>query len=169
MAGQGRPFRVDWRDEDTAAALKRAYQEEHTPAVRERLQALWLLRSGWPLAQAAAATGAHYRTVQRWVAWYRAGGVAAVRAHRLGGTGQACFLSAEAQAQLADEVATGRFRTAAEIRDWIADTYGVTYTIGGIYSCLDRLRRAPKTPRPLRHKADLLARGRFIKGGLPRP
>jgi len=164
---RGRPFRVDWREADSAAALKRAYQAERTPAVRQRLQALWLLRSGWPLAQAAAATGAHYRSVQRWVAWYRAGGVAAVRAHRLGGTGQVPLLSAAAQAQVADEVATGRFRTAAEIQGWIAETYGVTYTLAGIYSLLDRLRCAPKVPRPLHQKADPAAQDRFNKGGLP--
>ncbi len=40
---RGRPFRVDWRDEDTTATLKRAYQHERDAAVRQRLQALWLL------------------------------------------------------------------------------------------------------------------------------
>lgn len=168
MAGRGRPFQVDWREEDSALALKRAFQAERTLAVRQRLQALWLLRSGWPLSQVAAATGAHYRSVQRWVAWYRDGGVAAMRAHRLGGTGQVPFLNAAAQAQVADEVATGRFRTAAEIGAWITQTYGVTYTIAGIYSLLDRLRCAPKVPRPLHQNADLAAQERFKKGGLPR-
>ena len=54
--------------------------------------------------------------------WYRQGGVAAVRGHRLGGHGQPAYLSAEAQAAVAETVATGRFRTAAEVGDWIAAT-----------------------------------------------
>ncbi len=116
-----------------------------------------------------AATGAHYRSVQRWVAWYREGGVAAVCARRMGGTGQPPFLTADAEARVASEVATGRFRTAAEIRDWIAATYGVTYTLGGIYSLLHRLQCAPKLPRPLHQKADLEAQARFKQGGLPAP
>ena len=54
--------------------------------------------------------------------WYRQGGVAAVRGHRLGGHGQPAYLSAEAQAAVAETVATGRFRTAAAVGDGIAAT-----------------------------------------------
>jgi transposase len=113
----------------------------------------------------AEVLGVHYRSVQRWVAWYRAGGLAAVRARRMGGTGQAPFLSAEARAQVADEVATGRFRTAGEIRDWIAARYGVTYTVGGIYSLLKRLRCGPKVPRPVHARADRAAQAAWKRGG----
>src|SRR5438067_1001447 len=164
---RGRPLTIEWQAEDTLEALKAAYQAERDPAVRTRLHALWLLRGGWRLSAVAKVVGTHYRSVQRWVAWYRAGGVAAVRAHRLGGTGQAPFLSAEAQAQVADEVATGRFRTAAEIREWIRAQYGVTYTLGGVYSLLERLRCAPKVPRPVHAKADRAAQAAWKKSSYP--
>jgi transposase len=117
----------------------------------------------------AAALGVHYRTVQRWVDWYRAGGLAAVRAHRMGGHGQPALLSAEAQVAVADAVATGRFRTAAEVGDWIAETYGVRYRPGGLASLLQRLDCAPKVPRPVHAKADLAAQERFKKGDLQPP
>jgi transposase len=158
---------VVWRSEDTEAALKAAYQAEGTGAVRQRLHGLWLLRRGWTLGAVAAALGVHYRTVQRWVDWYRAGGVAAVRARRMGGHGQPAKLSAEAQVAVGEAVATGRFRTAAEVGDWIAQTYGVRYRPGGLAGLLDRLRCAPKVPRPVHEKADLAAQDRFKKGGLP--
>jgi transposase len=103
----------------------------------------------------AEALGAHYRSVQRWAAWYRQGGLGAVRAHRMGGTGQAPFLSAEAEAAVAAEVESGRFRTGAEIRAWIESIYGATYTVAGVYSLLKRLRCAPKVPRPIHAKADV--------------
>ena len=45
--------------------------------------------------------------------------------------GQEPYLSEEAQEQVAEEIATGRFRTAGEIRDWVAEQYGVTYKMGG--------------------------------------
>jgi len=112
--------------------------------------------------------GVDYRSVQRWAAWYRTGGLPAVRAHRLGGTGQPPFLSPAAQAQVADEVATGRFRTAGEIRDWIRAQYGVTYTLGGVYSLLERLRCAPKVPRPVHAKADPEAQAAWKKGASSR-
>ena len=50
---------------------------------------------------------------------------------RWGGKGQEPYLSEEAQEQVAEEIATGRFRTAGEIRDWVAEQYGVTYKMEG--------------------------------------
>jgi len=152
---RGRPFAVEWRVEDTEATLKAAYQAEREPAMRTRLHGLWLLRGGWTLSATAGALGVHYRSVVRWVAWYRAGGLAGVRAHRMGGTGQAAFLSKGAEAEVAAEVETGRFRTGAEIRAWIEAEYGAAYTVAGVYSLLKRLRCAPKVPRPLHEKADI--------------
>ena len=166
---RGRRCEVAWQAEDTVAALKTAYQREGAGAIRQRLQGLWLLRSGWRLGAVAAALGVHYRTVQRWVDWYRAGGLAAVRAHRLGGHGPPALLSAEAQVAVADAVATGRFRTAAEVGDGIAETYGVRYRPGGLASLLQRLACAPKVPRPVHEKADLAAQDRFNKGDLQPP
>ena len=141
----GRPFEVTWREKDTTEALKAAYQGERGSELRTRLHGLWLLRSGWRLPSVAAAVGVHYRTVQRWVGWYREGGVPEVVLHKMGGKGQVPFLTDEAQEQVAQEVATGRFRTGGEIRDWIAEQFGVTYKMGGIYSLMHRLRCSPKS------------------------
>ena len=151
---RGRAFRVTWREEDTKAALKAAYEAERDIELRTRVHGLWLLRSGWRLASVAAAVGVHYRTVQRWVGWYREGGLANVISHKMGGKGQQPYLSDQAQEELAKEVSTGRFRTAGEIRDWITERYGVTYKIGGIYTLMHRLRCGPKVPRPMHDKAD---------------
>ena len=165
MRREGRPFEVAWATADTAAALKVAYQDERDRAIRTRVHALWLLRSGWTLEAVAAAVGTHYRSVQRWVAWYRVGGVAAVRARKMGGHGQAPWLDEVAQAQVAAEVASGRFGTGAQIRDWIAERYGVVYTVAGIYSLLKRLKCSPKVPRPIHTKADPAQQAAFQKGG----
>ena len=71
---RGRRFLVTWCEEDTAEALKAAYQGESDLEFRTRLHGLWFLRCGWRLLSVAAAVGIHYRTVQRWVGWYREGG-----------------------------------------------------------------------------------------------
>ena len=84
----GRPFRVTWGEEDTEEALKAAYERERDIELRRRLHGLWLLRSGWRLPLVTAAVGVHYRTVQRWVGWYREGGLANVVSHKMGGKGQ---------------------------------------------------------------------------------
>lgn len=167
MAGRGRPFVVAWDVADTEEALRAAYRAERDGAVRQRLHALWLLRSGERrMDEVADLVGTTYRTVQRWVAWYRQGGVAAVRTRRMGGYGQPPRLTDEQQEQVAAEVATGRFRNALAIRAWVAETFGVTYTEGGMYSLLERLRCTPKVPRPLHEKANLEEQEAWKKGGL---
>jgi transposase len=161
--GRGRPFRIEWQTEDTGERLHALYRAEPDGAARTRLHGLWLLRTGRRLGEVAAVLGVHYRTVQQWAAWYRAGGVAAVTAPRAGGQGQPARLSPEQQAELAEQVATGRFRTAGEVRAWIAATYGAEYK-SGIYDLLERLQCRPKVPRPLHVKADLAEQERWKKG-----
>ena len=160
-------FVVAWADTDTEAALRAWYRAEPDGAARMRLQGLWLLRRGRPVDEVAATVGVHRRTVDRWVAWYRAGGVAGVRAHRQGGVGQPSRLTAAQREAVAAEVATGRFRSAAEIGAWIAGTYGVAYRPGGVYDLLGRLRCHPKVPRPLHEKADPAAQAAGKGGASP--
>jgi transposase len=161
---RGRPFVVVWRKDDTTEALKETYRAERDGLIRSRLQALWLLRDGRSLGEVTAALGVHYRSLQRWVAWYREGGLALVRARRSGGVGHPAFLSAAAQAEVARAVATGRFRTAAQIRAWIAQTYQVAYTIGGIYTLVERLGCRLKVPRPIHSKTDLAQQEAWKRG-----
>jgi hypothetical protein len=146
---RGRILEIGWRDDDTSEALKTAYLAERDGMIRTRLHALWLLRSGWPL-------GAVARTV------------VAVRPRRMGGVGQPAWLSVEAQAEISDEVAGGRLRTAREIRDWIATRYQVRYTLGGIYSLLERLCCAPKVPRPLHAQTEQAHQEAWKKGDSPK-
>ena len=160
----GRPLRIDWRQEDSSEALKAAYQGEQDINLRTRLHGLWLVRRGWQLGEAARAVGVHRRTVEQWVDWYRQGGVEEVVAHKMGGRGQPRFLSVEQEGELTEEVATGRFRTAGEIRDWIESEYGVSYKPGSVYSLLSRLGCSPKVPRGRHDKTDVAAQESWKKG-----
>lgn len=168
--GRGRPFMVAWQEEDTAEALHTAYRTEPDAAVQPRLHALWLLRDGTrQVGEVAQVLGVNYRTVQRWVAWYREGGRMAVRAHRLGGPGMTAWLTPAQQEQVASEVAIGRFHNGLAIRTWVEATFGVSYTEGGMYSLLERLGCSPKVPRPVHEKADQAAQAAWKKGGSPPP
>jgi transposase len=92
-----------------------------------------------------------------------------VRRHKMGGPGPQPLLSREEEVQVSDAVATGRFRTASEIRDWIAQQYGASYTVGGVYSLLKRLKCGPKVPRPVHAKADPELQAAWKKGGCNKP
>ena len=165
MARRGQWLTIEWAAEDTVAALQARYRRERRMDVRPRLHGLWLVREGQTTHAVAQVLGVHERTVQRWLAWYRHGGLTAVESRHAGGQGAPALLTTEQRAALTAEVATGRFRTAAEIRAWVTETWGVAYTEGGMYALLGRLRCAPKVPRPLHEKTDHLAQARWKKGG----
>jgi len=169
MTRRGRKLGIEWAAGDDAASLYRRYRRERRADVRPRLHGLWLVRTGRTTREAAAVLGVDERTVQRWLAWYRAGGLALVEGRHAGGQGAPSLLTPVQKGELAAEVATGRFRTAAEIRRWVAERWGVRYTEGGMYALLGRLRCAPKVPRPVHAKADHLAQARWKKGGSPEP
>jgi transposase len=165
MARRGRKLTVEWAAADDAASLYERYRRERRPDVRPRLHGLWLVRTGHTTREASEVLGVDERTVQRWLAWYRAGGLAPLEGRHAGSQGAPSYLTAVQQVEVAEEVATGRFRTAAEIRAWVQERWGVSYTEGGMYALLKRLRCAPKVPRPVHEKTDHLAQARWKKGG----
>src|SRR5829696_2537498 len=148
MARRGRKLMVEWAAADDAASLYERYRRERRPDVRPRLHGLWLVRTGRTTREASEVLGVDERTVQRWLAWYRTGGLAPLKDRHAGSQGAPSFLTPEQKADLAAEVATGRFRTAAEIRAWVQERWGASYTEGGMYALLRRLCRAPSMRRP---------------------
>jgi transposase len=163
----GRPLQITWRD--TAEALGGAYRAERNPEVRPRLQALWLLRQGRSLSDTAAVVGAHYRTVQTWLRWYRQGGVREVRGHHQAGQGRASWLTADQQEQLVAEAAKGTFFTAQEVQQWIAEHFAVHYRRSSLYGLLARLGCRLKVPRPYNPRSTPEDQAAWKKGGLPKP
>ena len=162
---RGRPLEITWRDD--ANSLYARYRAETKPDLRPRWHALWLIRSGRTLRETAAVLGVHERSVQQWIAWYRAGGVAEVAAHRKAGRGSRARLTPAQQAALLAEAATGRFRTATAAVTWVAETFGADYTLSGMHQLLRRLRCRLKVPRPLAENASLEAQEAWKKGGAP--
>ena len=160
-----RKVSVDWAPADTAAALHAQYRAEPVAEVRTRLHALWLLRRGEGPTAVAAVVGVGRNAVQRWLRWYRAGGLEAVRSHRRGGPGKPSFLTRDQARQLVAEAARGRFATAQAVRDWLAAEFGVVYSVGSLYTLLPRLGIRLKVPRPRHTQADPQAQAAWKKGG----
>jgi transposase len=158
----GRRLEMEWKDD--AATLFRCYQQEKLPDIRPRWPGLWLLATGHSLADTAAVLGVHYRTVQPWLAWYRLGGMAEVGAHRDVGLGKPARLSLQQQEQLRDQVAQGSFHTAKDAIRWVEQTFGVGYSLGGMYSLLYRLKAKKKVPRPIATNASVAVQEAWKKG-----
>lgn len=165
MAGQrGRPFVVEWQE--SAAELERQYRQEKGVPRRTRLHALWLLRRGKRLDEVGEVLGVHYRTLQRWVAWYRAGGLAEVLRRTPGGQreGQQGWLTEGQGRQLRATVDTGVFHSAQDVAAWMEGQWGVSYSVGGIYSLFRRLGITKKVPRRQAEQADVAQQAAWKKG-----
>jgi transposase len=160
-----KPVVVEWAE--TAAELERRYRAERGLGRRKRLGALWRVRCGDRVADAGRVAGVGGRTVERWLAWYRRGGLAEVlrRVPGHGAVGQPHRLTTEQQAGVLARCAAGEFRTFEEARAWVQAAYGVVYRPGGLYTALVRLGLRPKGPRPVAEKADPAAREAWRTGG----
>lgn len=161
-----RTLEVNWRVEDSEEALIRLYKEDKDSKMSIRLHALALLRRGCSLTEISRILSVSYRTLCRWLQWYRSGGVVEVLAHKQGGNGKRCFLDNGQRQFLTAEVAKGVFRTANEIRNWIAERFGVIYRPKSVYGLLRRLGCSPKVPRPRHEKADIEAQELWKVHGL---
>jgi transposase len=160
-----KPVAIEWAE--TAAELERRYRAERDVERRKRLGALWRVRCGDRVADAGRVVGVGGRTVERWLAWYRRSGLAAVlrRVPGHGAVGQPHRLTAEQQTGILTRCAAGEFRTFEEARAWVQAEYGVAYRPGGLYTALRRLGVRPKVPRPVAERADPAAREAWRQGG----
>jgi transposase len=160
-----KPVAVEWAE--TAEELERRYRGERDVERRKRLGALWRTRAGERVADAGRVVGVGGRTVERWLGWYRAGGLAEVlrRVPGHGAVGRPHRLTAEQRAGLLARCAAGEFRTFEEARAWVAAEYGVGYRPGGLDTALRRLGVRPKVPRPVAERADPAAREAWRQGG----
>jgi transposase len=163
---RGRPLDIEWNEQ--AEELKRRYRVEQNRHRRDRLQVLWLVRAGKSLREASAVVGVPYSTAKRWLAWYRAGGLAAVLQRTPGhaGPGRTPYLNAERAAELRQHADQGAFRTAREIQHWMQQQWQIRYTRKGVYTLLRRMKITWKVPRPQSDQADPEAQEAWKKGGL---
>ena len=135
---RGRPLVIDWTE--SADDFERMFDLERNGHRRARLQALWTLRAGGSIGDAGEKVGVDYRTVQRWVSWYRQGGLQNVLTRTPGyaAPGRPSRLTETQIADLMARSVAGQFRTVSEAVAWSRDTYGVSYTYTGMYALLGR-------------------------------
>jgi len=157
-------LRVAWRED--AATLKRWYRQEKDHQKRTRLLALWHLRQGRTIREAAEWVGVHPRTVQKWVVWYRQGGVEEVLRHRHGGQRpHPVRLTEEQQAELKALAEAGEIRTIWDGVRWAQEKWKVAYTYWGMRWVFRRLGLRKKVPRPRHAQASVAEQEAWKKGG----
>lgn len=135
---RGRPLVIHWNEsEEELYAFLRRERNGHR---RARYQALWMLRRGHNINEVSQNVGVDYRTVQRWVSWYRKEGLDAVirRTPGYAAPGQPSRLSREQIELLMAQADTGAFRTVRDAMTWVEREFGVKYTYTGMHALLNR-------------------------------
>jgi len=117
-------------------ALERRRHEAHDKHLYERLSAVLWIAEGKSRAEVAHLLGRSMRQLSEWLRLFRTGGVEALcTLHHHGDPGN---LSAAQIEHLKQEVSTGRFRNADQIRLWLEETFGVSYSPSGVKDLLHR-------------------------------
>jgi len=161
----GRRLQIEWQE--TAEDLKGLYRQEKHHQRRERLMSFWHLCEGKQVKEVAEITGTDVRIIQKWLAWYRTGGLDEVlrRVTGHGTIGSCAYLSHLQQKALAGRVKLGDFRTVWDVMAWVKARWGVIYTYEGMRSVMKRNECVLKVPRPQSEKANLQAQVDWQKGG----
>lgn len=149
-----RPLQVVWQE--TATEFQQQHQQEKHVERRERLLALWHLRQGHPIPTVAAWLNRSPRQLQRWVAWYRLGGLSEVlrRVTGYATTGVPAYLTPLQQKALVARVKLGDFRTVWDCLAWVEARWGIVYSYEGLRCLLHRLGCTLQVPRPQAAPAD---------------
>src|SRR3954451_8618225 len=134
MGSSSTRFRLDSKQRQHLR--KRARNERDHRIARRLLTLLWL-DQGRTETEVAQSLDVEARTIRNWVKLYRTGGLDALCT--LKHKGDRGELTPSQQQQLRDEIKTGRFRTVKQVREWIEQTFAVTYSDSGAQRLLQRL------------------------------
>jgi transposase len=163
---RGRPIKIEWHE--TEDELYESFAVEADIKKRQKLQLLWLVRAGNSIRESCRTAAVNERTGQRYLQWYRAGGVENVLNRQHGGDrgGQSGFLTQKQQEELKAEADAGKLTTVWEGIEWVKKKHEVKYSYEGMRGVFKRLRLRKKVPRKQHIKSDVQAQAAWKKGDL---
>ena len=163
---KGRPITIEWHE--TEDDLYEVFATETEVKKRQKLQLLWLVRAGNSIRKSCRTVALNERTGQRYLQWYREGGIENVLDRQHGGNrgGQSSFLTQKQQAELKAEADAGKLKTVWEGIEWVKEKHKVKYSYEGMRGVYNRLQLRKKVPRKQHIKSDAQAQAAWKKRGL---
>ena len=132
--------------------IEKRRNENSDKRIFRRLSALLALDDGCSQEEVARLLGVIPRTVRRWLKTYRQSGLDGLCT--LANEGRKCTLSDAQLEILREQVEAGSFRAAKQARQWIADNFGVKYSLTATKALLRRLGATYHRTTPFLFKAD---------------
>jgi transposase len=124
-------------DPEQRRELEGRRHQTHNKRIYQRLSAVLWVADGKTRFQVAALLGCSVRQVAEWLRLFRNRGLDALcTLHHRGDPGN---LSAGQVERLKQEISTGRFRNSDQVRLWVEEVLGVSYTATGIKGLLRRV------------------------------
>lgn len=144
--------RLDHRNE--AGDVVSQFASQKVVWKKERLQTIkLLLETELTYEEVAGIVGRHPSRVKKWAKDFREGGLAALLVRGNGG-GCKGRMTVEAKEALLQCLREGRFRTAPQIKGWLAEEFKIELSVKGVYYQLGKLKGRLKVPRPSHLKKD---------------
>jgi len=148
-------------DPEHRQELERRRHETHDKRIYERLSAVLWVADGKDRFDVADLLGCSVRQVAEWLRLFRNEGLDALcTLHYAGDPGK---LTPAQVGRLKEEIKTGRFHTADQVRQWVAETFQVAYTPSGIKDLLHRIGASYHKVTGFFWKADPDQQRNFVK------
>jgi putative transposase len=155
------------RIEATVSELKIIMQRQRTISNRQKVQALYLLKSGFSqsITDVAELLGVHRVTVQRWLKQYNAGGLSSLLKIRQS-TGIPRVIPTAVIAGISKKISeeSCEFKSYKQIVTWVKDNYQVSVKYQTLHKQVHyRMKAKLKVPRRCSNKKDVSAAIKFKK------
>ena len=164
MPARRRPIDVHHQ---ASAVLERETQEK-VPWKLQRLQGLRLALEGQDgYRRIAAIVRVTTSTLNKWINWYREGGIEGLLSRPVGaGGGKEPRFTPKEWERFREQLAKGEWRTARDAQRWLQETMGLKISRKEVYRHLGKLGARLKVGRRSHVKKDPAAPEAFKSGGL---
>ena len=141
--------------------LQLAHRLESRQRFADRIKAVVLLDSGWPVSKVAEALLIDPETVRSYRNIYHSGGLEQLCSFAY--EGRPCILSDPERKELEQELRSKIYLCTSEIVSFIDKTFGVSYSTAGVTALLHRMGFSYKKPSLVPGKADAAKQKEFLK------
>lgn len=145
----------------TRKKLKQLHRQEHDKQKADRIKAVYLLGSGWPVQQVAAALLLSENSLRNYCRAYQEGGVAKLLT--VDYCNNSSYLSDAQLAKLNQHLKAVVYLRVQDIVSYVSKTFKVNYSLQGMTDLLHRLNFVYKKPKLSAAKADRKKQQRFIR------